>query len=374
MLSSDGQITKPIQKSSRNNIIVYAQLYTIQSRNILYQLFQFLLVVAGTNGIPVVLFYVGSIGVIVIVVIVTMFVVLCRTLHRYRSRKRQREPGRVLSNDFDLRISDVLNDNKRQQYFNSPRKAKNGHYFRQESYEANHYDRTCVVTPVVQSSDKTDQNHSETTETLGFAVNMTPSEDTIMVESNNRKLKQCVLQNNILPHALSNVKTINDQRREETIGLDPDRTVIVSTEVDIGVEQDRTVVASTEEDIGLEQDRTVIVSTEEDTGLEQDRTWIVSTKEDTGLEQDRTWIVSTKEDTGLEQDRTWIVSDELSNKRHNDYHVPILTVTAQLKDNLYNNQYQVPRSHYQTPKCTVNVPDNVNYQTPRKIYKQIGPE
>jgi hypothetical protein len=70
-----------------------------------------------------------------------------------------------------------------QQYFNSPRKAKSSHYFRQESYEANHFDRTCVVTPVVQSSDKTDQNHSETTETLGFAGNMTPTEDTNMVES-----------------------------------------------------------------------------------------------------------------------------------------------------------------------------------------------
>jgi len=318
---------------------VYAQLYTIQSRNILYQLLQFLLVVAGTNGISVVLLYVGSLGVIVIVVIVAMFVVLCQTLHRYRRRKRPRGPVRMSSNvDFELRISDVLNDNKRQQYFNSPRKAKNSHYFRQESYEANHFDRTCVVTPVVQSSDKTDQNHSETTETLGFAGNMTPTEDTNMVERNNRKLKQCVLQNNTLPQTLSNVKTSNDQRREEDIGLDPDRTIVVSTEEDIGVEQNRTVVVSTEEDIGLEQDKTVVVSTEE-------------------------YI-------DLEHVRTAIVSDELSNKRHNDYHVPILTVTAQLKDNPYSNQYQVPRSHYQTPKCAVNVPDIVNYQTPRKIHKQ----
>jgi Flp pilus assembly protein TadB len=62
----------------------------------------FLLVVAGTNGIPVVLLYVGSLGVIVIVVTVAMFVVLCQTLHRYRRRKRPRGPVRMSSNvDFE---------------------------------------------------------------------------------------------------------------------------------------------------------------------------------------------------------------------------------------------------------------------------------
>jgi hypothetical protein len=267
--------------------------------------------------------------------------------------------------DFELQISDVLNDNKRQQYFNSPRKGKNRHYFRQESYGANHFDRTCVVTPVVQSSDKTDQNHSETTETLGFAGNTTPTEDTNMVERNNRKLKQCVLQNNTIPQTLSNVKTSNDQRTEEDIGLDPDRTIVPQTLSNVKTSNDQ----RTEEDIGLDPDRTIVVSTEEGIGVEQNRTVVVSTEEDIGLEQDKTVVVSTEEYIDLEHVRTAIVSDELSNKRHNDYHVPILTVTAQLKDNPYSNQYQVPRSHYQTPKCAAKVPDIVNYQTPRKIHK-----
>lgn len=332
-----------MQYRSHHIIILYTQLCTIQSRNILYQFLHFLFVFAGTNGIPVVLFYVGSLGLIVFVVISAMFVVLCLTLHRYRRRKRPRGPVRMISNvDFELRISDVLNDNRKPQYFNSPRKANNAHYFRQDSYEASHYDRTCVVTPVVQNSNKTDQNHSETTETLCFAGNMTTTEDTNQVESNNRKQKQCVLQNNILPHTLSNVKSSNDQRREIDNGLDPDQTVIVSTEEDIGLKQDRTVIVSNGEQIDLEHDRNAIVSDE----------------------------LNNKRHNDYDVPMLTVAAQLKDNPHNNDYHIPILTVTAQLKDNPHNNQYQVPISHYQTPKCTVNVPNMVNYETPRKIHKQ----
>lgn len=91
-------------------------------------------------GNPKFLLIVGSLGLIVFVVLTAVFVVLCYKLNKLLGRRRK-GPVRLMSNnDFNFRVSDVLDGRKSQMI--TPRKSRHVSYFRQESYEATHFDRT----------------------------------------------------------------------------------------------------------------------------------------------------------------------------------------------------------------------------------------